>query len=291
MWVGRYACVSDCGNVKHRVCTGDAVGESIFADTQEEVPYELVATSKCECLELTREAFVAALEAAKLEQSTRHIAVANSASTSNGAGGAGAGAASGSDSHPDDVQISGLDDFEVLSVLGAGAFGTVKLVKHIPVGSDCPVVLVGEGWPHLKLLSLRACVQTGTAMALKLLPKARVVEMRQTENVANERRLLAMCRHPFVVRLFGTFQDASCLYMVTELLLGGELFSLLEEQEAGTWVVGVCVGKCDECSGTVCWLLVVCGLRRVPASRHGQVLLCVRHLGACVHAHPSCGVP
>ena len=51
----------------------------------------------------------------------------------------------------------------------------------------------------------------------------------QVEHVMNEKRILQMCYHPFIMRLIGAFQDDRELYMLLELSLGGELFSLLRK--------------------------------------------------------------
>ena len=37
--------------------------------------------------------------------------------------------------------------------------------------------------------------------------------------------------HPFIIQLHATYKDKGCLYMVTELVLGGELFSVLTREE------------------------------------------------------------
>jgi len=44
-----------------------------------------------------------------------------------------------------------------------------------------------------------------------------------------EKNLLALCQHPFIIRLISTFQDEDHLYMLLELCLGGELFSRLQK--------------------------------------------------------------
>ena len=38
---------------------------------------------------------------------------------------------------------------------------------------------------------------------------------------------MAEMDHPFVLKLFGTFQDRDQLYMMLEIVMGGELWSLL----------------------------------------------------------------
>lgn len=93
-----------------------------------------------------------------------------------------------------------LDDLEVKSVLGRGTFGVVKLVQH---------------------------KQWGTTYALKVLQKDQIVKFKQQKNVLNEKAVMLRARHPFVLKLYTTFKDEKCLYMLLELIQGGELFTLL----------------------------------------------------------------
>jgi len=46
--------------------------------------------------------------------------------------------------------------------------------------------------------------------------------------VFTEKEALNECRHPFITRLYGTFQDPSSLYFALELMSGGDLFGLLD---------------------------------------------------------------
>ena len=48
-----------------------------------------------------------------------------------------------------------------------------------------------------------------------------------------ERRLLGMCDHPRLLRLLGAYQDASFLYLLFELVQGGEVFSLIADVMEG----------------------------------------------------------
>lgn len=41
--------------------------------------------------------------------------------------------------------------------------------------------------------------------------------------------MLADVKHPFLITLWGTFQDPKNLYMVMDFVEGGELFSLLRK--------------------------------------------------------------
>ena len=60
--------------------------------------------------------------------------------------------------------------------------------------------------------------------------KAQVVEMKQLAAVVREKTVLAQMRHPFILKLVATYQDAGELYILMELALGGELFTLLAKR-------------------------------------------------------------
>jgi serine/threonine protein kinase len=66
---------------------------------------------------------------------------------------------------------------------------------------------------------------------MKVLKKAQVVKMKQIEHTNDERRMLNRVRHPFLVTLWGTWQDSRNLYMVMDFVEGGELFSLLRKSQ------------------------------------------------------------
>lgn len=104
-----------------------------------------------------------------------------------------------------------LADFEILRTLGTGSFGRVHLVqsKH-----------------------------NSRFYAVKVLKKAQVVKMKQVEHTNDERRMLGEVKHPFLITLWGTFQDARNLYMVMDFVEGGELFSLLRKSGVRLWCVG-----------------------------------------------------
>lgn len=100
-----------------------------------------------------------------------------------------------------------LADFEILRTLGTGSFGRVHLVQS----------------RHNQRF-----------YAVKVLKKAQVVKMKQVEHTNDERRMLGEVKHPFLITLWGTFQDSKNLYMVMDFVEGGELFSLLRKS-------GVCL--------------------------------------------------
>jgi CRP-like cAMP-binding protein/serine/threonine protein kinase len=98
-----------------------------------------------------------------------------------------------------------LADLELMKMLGVGTFGRVKMVRHKP---------------------------TNVPYALKCMRKGQIVAMQQVAHVVNERSLLEMCDHPFLLTLVSTFQDEKEIYMVFDLILGGELFSYLRKAKS-----------------------------------------------------------
>merc|ERR1712176_979163 len=100
-----------------------------------------------------------------------------------------------------DVQLS---DFEEKDVLGIGSFGKVTLVEH---------------------------KKNGKTFALKSVSKYRVVKTGQEEHIINEKRVLTMLDSPFCVKLYGTFKTETTIYFLTEVVLGGELFTVLRYNE------------------------------------------------------------
>ncbi|WVO16092.1 hypothetical protein L204_103758 [Cryptococcus depauperatus] len=97
-----------------------------------------------------------------------------------------------------------LGDFQIERTLGTGSFGRVHLVKS-----------------H----------HNGRFYAVKVLSKEKVIKMKQVEHTNSEREMLVRVRHPFLVNLWGTFQDVNNLYMVMDFVAGGELFSLLRKSQ------------------------------------------------------------
>ncbi|KAF8245591.1 kinase-like protein [Wilcoxina mikolae CBS 423.85] len=97
-----------------------------------------------------------------------------------------------------------LSDFMIQRTLGTGSFGRVHLV---------------QSRHNLRFY------------AIKVLKKAQVVKMKQVEHTNDERKMLQKVKHPFLITLWGTFQDNKNLYMVMDFIEGGELFSLLRKSQ------------------------------------------------------------
>ena len=72
--------------------------------------------------------------------------------------------------------------------------------------------------------------QTETYMALKVIAKARVIKTRQVEHTFNEKNILFCMDSNFIVKMFDYFQDKLSLYMLLELVNGGEMFTHIQKQ-------------------------------------------------------------
>ncbi|CAD8052323.1 unnamed protein product [Paramecium primaurelia] len=65
--------------------------------------------------------------------------------------------------------------------------------------------------------------QTKKEFALKEMIKAKIISKRSVNSVMNEKFLLEHLRHPFIVNMHFAFQDKENLYLVLDLLRGGDL--------------------------------------------------------------------
>ncbi|KAL3905535.1 MAG: hypothetical protein SGILL_009641 [Bacillariaceae sp.] len=67
-------------------------------------------------------------------------------------------------------------------------------------------------------------------LALKVQPKYQLLQSSNPQRIIAEKNILASLHSPFVSRLYYACQDERRLYMMTELLQGGELKTLLPEE-------------------------------------------------------------
>ena len=113
------------------------------------------------------------------------------------------------------------------AILGAGTFGQVWLVSR----------LTSDG-------------KTRKAYALKIQSKYELIRHSQALGVVQEKNIMAQLRHPFIINLVTTYQDAQRVYMLLGLVQGGELFSVmhkssgdgLSEQDAQFYSAGILEG-------------------------------------------------
>ncbi|GAN07908.1 AGC family protein serine/threonine kinase domain-containing protein [Mucor ambiguus] len=101
-----------------------------------------------------------------------------------------------------------LDDFEILKLLGRGAYGKVMLCRH---------------------------KESGILYAMKVLKKASLfVHAKNAEHTKAERQILEEVRNPFIVQLFYAFQTNDRLYLILEYATGGELFTHMASEHMFT---------------------------------------------------------
>ena len=98
-----------------------------------------------------------------------------------------------------------INEWNVLRILGEGAFGQVAQVKRKS--------------SHEK---------ADRCYALKMLSKYQILCDGQIEEVITEKTLLKEASaHPFIVKLRASWQDANLIYMLQDFVQGGELYSLM----------------------------------------------------------------
>lgn len=94
-----------------------------------------------------------------------------------------------------------LSDYNLVRIIGTGTFGKV----------------------YLAILNEKS-------YALKILNKKKIIDLKQTDHIKNEKNILADVNHPFVVNLIESFQDKINLYLAFEFVQGGEIFRLLRKE-------------------------------------------------------------
>lgn len=97
-----------------------------------------------------------------------------------------------------------IDSFDLLAVLGRGAFGKVIQVRK---------------------------KDNGKIYAMKVLKKHYVYAKKQVVHTNTERAILEACQHPFLMGLKYAFQSKTKLYLIMNFFQGGELFFHIQKQK------------------------------------------------------------
>ena len=95
-------------------------------------------------------------------------------------------------------------DFQPLTIIGKGAYGEVRLCRHV---ETCEIV------------------------AMKKMKKAEMINKNQAKHIKAERDVLAKADNPWIVQLKFSFQDDQFLYLCMEYLPGGDLMTLLMRRD------------------------------------------------------------
>jgi len=96
-----------------------------------------------------------------------------------------------------------FEQLKLMKIIGTGTFGRVKLVQH---------------------------VASKRVLALKCMSKAQIVSKHQEKNVMNEKNILDECAHPFILDQVATYQNADELFILMEIIQGGELWTYIYEK-------------------------------------------------------------
>lgn len=100
-------------------------------------------------------------------------------------------------------RLQSLKDFEIAGALGEGSFGQVLLVRD----------------------------KGGQEYALKRVCRAHLEQEKQENMVKNERGVMMHLDSPFIIKLYGSYQDDNAVYFLLEACLGGELFDVYTEND------------------------------------------------------------
>jgi len=95
-------------------------------------------------------------------------------------------------------------DFKIVKIIGKGAFGEVRIVRH---------------------------KDNHKVFAMKTMLKKMMIAKNQLGHIVAERDLMSDADNPWLVKLFYAFQDATYLYLVMEYCGGGDLMGLLIKKD------------------------------------------------------------
>ncbi|XP_035383442.1 serine/threonine-protein kinase 32A isoform X2 [Electrophorus electricus] len=96
----------------------------------------------------------------------------------------------------EDAEEVTFDHFQILRAIGKGSFGKVCIVQK---------------------------KDTKKMYAMKYMNKLKCVQRNEVRNVFKELQILQTLEHPFLVNFWYSFQDEEDMFMVVDLLLGGDL--------------------------------------------------------------------
>lgn len=97
-----------------------------------------------------------------------------------------------------------LNDFMLEKVIGKGGFSKVFLVRK---------------------------KSSGFMYAMKVLDKNMATDARKLKQIENERKIMQITNHPFIVKLYWAFQTYTTLNFVMDFCVGGELFYRLKKNK------------------------------------------------------------
>ena len=97
-----------------------------------------------------------------------------------------------------------FSQFQITKLIGTGHFAQVYLAQNT----------INQAW-----------------YAIKAINKKKLATKQQIKHVHDEKDVLLSASHPFLVKLWGTFQTDSHVFFVTDYVPGGELFRLIRKKK------------------------------------------------------------
>ena len=94
------------------------------------------------------------------------------------------------------IELVSLNIFHLDYPIGRGGFGKVWKVK---------------------------CKLNNKYYAMKIMSKLKIIKKNSVKNINNEKKFLSILHNPFLVNMICSFQDNDNLYLVMDLLLGGDM--------------------------------------------------------------------
>ena len=98
--------------------------------------------------------------------------------------------------NPNNNSSLSRNNFEFIFIIGKGGFGKVWRVQE---------------------------KKTKALYALKEMSKTKIIDKKSEKSINGEREFLSYLHHPFIVNMHYAFQDSDNLYLVMDLLTGGDL--------------------------------------------------------------------
>ena len=108
------------------------------------------------------------------------------------------------------------EEYHFMKVLGAGAFGEVRLAQHISSHASNP----NNG---------------GALRAIKCIPRRELESSKKRHQMLlNEYSILKQIDNPHIIKIFELWKDDVYYYIITEYLEGGELYKTISKRERFT---------------------------------------------------------
>ncbi|EGG21468.1 putative protein serine/threonine kinase [Cavenderia fasciculata] len=93
-----------------------------------------------------------------------------------------------------------IGNYRLDKTLGIGSFGKVKLAEHI---------------------------KTGAKVAIKILNRNKIKNLRMDEKIRREIQNMKLFRHPHIIKLYEVIETPTDIFMIIEYVTGGELFEYI----------------------------------------------------------------